>query len=626
MKNSYLLLILLFTINASAQIPAGYYDSANGLSGFALKTELRDITSQGHISRSYDQLYDGSGISGSQGYVDTHSDVDVSSGHIYENDGTVLDMYSENPENPANDTPDEGMPNAPTNDPYNFTHVTDSGGNQTEEGDCYNREHLVPQSSFGSNFPMQSDIHHVIPTDCRVNNFRGSLPFGEVASANWTSMNGSKRGSSDINGYSGTMFEPIDEFKGDIARALLYFATRYQNTVDGYTSFDMFNGTEDEVFFPWAIDMLLDWHYNIDPVDQRERDRNNAAYAFQGNANPFVDHPEYANMIWNPTPDTEAPTDPTNLIASSPTDFTIDLNWTASTDNIGVASYDIYINSIFAFNTTNPSSATATGLLPDTNYCFTIKAKDTAGNESGFSNQSCEMTTNNGSGTTDCANEDFTNIPTDNPSGYADRMWTGTNGTWNATRGRVDETITGKAITIDCRNSSNGTLTSPTVAGGIGNLTVTTQRKFTGSDGTFDVLINTVLVGTIPYNATEETTTITGINVEGNINLVIQDNDSGSARVAIDDLSWTCYTALSTNEFKLESVKLYPNPVKNNLHIALNSQLETSVNVFNILGKKVISKTITSSDTLNTRQLSQGIYIIKLTQGHNTITRKFIKN
>ena len=380
MKNFYILILLISSISF-AQVPSNYYDAITTETGYDLKTALRDIIANGHITRTYDQLRDGVGISGSQGYIDTHSDINVTGGTNYENDGTILDFYSENP-NGA--------------DPYNFNHGVDECGNQMAEGDCHNREHLVPQSSFNSAFPMQSDIHHVIPTDGRVNNFRGSLPFGVVATPNFTSLNGSKRGSSAVVGYSGTMFEPIDEFKGDIARALLYFATRYENTVDGYTSFDMFNGTEDQVFFPWAIDMLLDWHNNVDPVDQRERDRNDEAYNFQGNANPFVDHPEYADMIWDFTPDTEDPTNPTNLIASNPTDNTIDLSWTASTDNVGVVSYDVYIDNVNSHNTTS-TSFTVPGLTADTNYCFTVKALDAAGNESGFSNQDCETTTDNGS-------------------------------------------------------------------------------------------------------------------------------------------------------------------------------------------------------------------------------------
>lgn len=615
MKHLYALFLIISTIGF-AQIPSNYYDSANGLSGFVLKTELRDITTQGHFwsqnnPDSYDELIDA--------YVNTHSDVNVSSGNIYENDGTVLDFYSENPFNASSPTP-----NSPTNDPYNFTHIDDSGGNQTAEGQCYNREHLVPQSSFGSAYPMQSDIHHVIPTDCRVNNFRGSFPFGEVASANWTSMNGSLRGSSAISGYSGTMFEPIDEFKGDIARALLYFATRYQDTVDGYTSFDMFNGTEDDVFFPWAIDMLLDWHYNVDPVDQRERDRNNAAYTFQGNANPFVDHPEYANMIWNPTPDNEAPTNPTNLVASNPTDTSIDLNWTASTDNVAVVSYDIYVDGSNNFNTTG-TSFTVPGLTADTNYCFTIKAIDAEDNESDFSNQACEMTTDNGSGGGDCATEDFENLPTTSASSYIDRMWTGVNGTWNATEGRTDETINGKAITIDCRNSSNGTISSPTVAGGIGNLTVTTQKKFSGTDGTLDVLVNTVLVGTIPYGSTAQTTTISNINTEGNINLVIQDNNSGSSRIAIDDLSWTCYTALSIENFNLSNIKMYPNPIKENI-LNIKTTKVIDVEIFDILGKKLlVSKVDSNNPKININTLNKGVYLVRLNTKNGSTTRKLIK-
>jgi endonuclease I len=349
MKHLYILAVLISSLSYG-QIPTNYYDSADGLTGYALKSRLKTITSNGHQTRTYNQLYDGNGVAGSNGYEDTHSDTAVSTGTTYENDETILDMYSEKPSGP---------------DSYNYTHGNRQCGNQTSEGDCYNREHLVPQSSFNSEDPMQSDIHHVIPSDGRVNNFRGSLVFGNVASANWTSTNGSKRGSSAMSGYSGTVFEPIDEFKGDIARALLYFSVRYENTVDGYTSFEMFDGSNDAVFYTWAIELLLDWHNNVDPVDQRERDRNNAAYDFQNNANPFVDHPEYASMIWNPVTDTEAPTAATNLTASNPTVNSIDLSWTAGTDNVAVTTYDIYVDGSNTVSTSN-TSITVTGLAANT--------------------------------------------------------------------------------------------------------------------------------------------------------------------------------------------------------------------------------------------------------------------
>ncbi|WP_458629280.1 endonuclease [Winogradskyella sp. PC D3.3] len=605
MKHIYLLFLLVSSIGF-AQIPSNYYDSANGLSGFALKTQLKNITSNGHTPRTYDQLYDGSGVSGSNGYVDTHSDIDVTGGTNYENDGTVLDFYSENP---------TGV------DPYNFTHNVDEGGNQNSEGDCYNREHIVPQSSFNSNYPMQSDIHHVIPTDCRVNNYRGSYPFGNVGSANLVTDNGSKRGTSAMPGYSGIVFEPIDEFKGDIARALLYFATRYESTVDGYTSFDMFNGTEDQVFFPWAIEVLLDWHNNIDPVDQRERERNKAAFNFQGNANPFVDHPEYADLIWNPTPDTEAPTNPTNLVASNPTDNSITLSWTASSDNVGVVSYDIYIDGTYSFNSSN-TTVTATGLTAATNYCFTVKAKDAANNESAFSNQDCETTTNNGTiGGSDCLTETFENLDTSIGS-YSTVSWIGDEGgTWTATDARTDQEINmTSAITI-----RDGVLTLPTTPGGIGALTVTTKRVFSGSDGTFNVNVNGTFVGTIAYSDTEQTVTIPNINIENSVSIVIDGNSASGNRVVFDDLSYTCYSALNIEEFDVASVKIHPNPVKHSLTVDLKSQVSTSIEIFDILGKRVFKNTISKTSNLNLQNLKSGIYIVKISQGKSTVTKKLVK-
>ncbi|MGJ8550248.1 endonuclease [Winogradskyella wichelsiae] len=607
MKKNYLLIITFFvTFIGFAQIPSNYYDSANGLTGFALKTQLKDITSNGHTARTYNQLYNGDGVSGSDGYVDTHSDIDVGGGTNYENDGTVLDFYSENPTG---------------TDSYNFTHNVDSGGNQNSEGDCYNREHLIPQSSFNSNYPMQSDIHHVIPTDCRVNNYRGSYPFGNVGSANLTSDNGSKRGTSSMSGYTGIVFEPIDEFKGDIARAILYFATRYEDTVDGYTSFNMFNGTENQALEDWAVTVLLDWHYNVDPVDQRERERNNAAYNFQGNANPFVDHPEYANMIWNPTPDEESPTNPTNLVASNPTDNSITLSWTASTDNVAVSSYDVYMDGVFSFNTSN-TTANATLLISDTNYCFTVKAKDAAGNTSAFSNQDCETTTNTGTvpGTI-CLTETFGNLDTSIGS-YSDIIWTGDQGgTWSATDARTDQTInSSSAITV-----RDGMLTLPATANGIGSLTVTTKRVFSGSDGTFNLNVNGNLVGTIAYTDTEQTITISNINVENNVSIIIDSNSDDDNRVIFDDLSYTCYSTLNIKDFNIQTVKLHPNPIQSDLTVALKSNIDTNIEIYNILGKRVFKNTISKTSTLNLQNLKTGIYIAKITQGNSTITKKLIK-
>ena len=601
MKQSYFLIITLITTTIGfAQIPSNYYDSANGLTGYSLKTQLKNIITNGHSDQGYSSLY--------TGYVTTHSDNVEESG--YENDNTVLLFYTENP---------TGI------DTYNYIHDTDENptgtncGNYNSENDCYNREHIIPQSSFGSASPMQNDIHHVIPSDGYVNGQRGSLPFGTVGSANWTSQNGSKRGSSSVAGYGGEVFEPIDEFKGDIARSILYFVTRYENTVNGYTSFEMFNGTESQALEDWAISILLDWHYNVDPVDQREIDRNDAAYNYQGNANPFVDHPEYANLIWNPTSDTQDPTNPTNLMASNPTDNSIDLDWTASTDNLAVTSYDVYIDNVFAFNTSN-TNVTATGLTSDTNYCFKIRAKDAAGNTSGFSNEDCETTTNNGSGTTECLTETFENLDTSIGS-YSNVTWTGDDGgTWNATDSRTDQSLNSSAITV-----RNGVLTLPSTSGGIGTLTVTTQRVFSGGSGTFNLKVNGNVVGTIAYDDTVQTITIPNINIENSVSVVIDDNSTSSNRVKFDDLSYTCYTALGIEEFDTVNVKLHPNPFKNNLTVDLKSDIETNVEIFDILGKRVFQNAFNRTSTLNLQALKTGIYIIRISQNNKTISKKLVK-
>lgn len=283
----YLLLFLLLNFSLlNAQAPNGYYSSADGLVGSELKTQLKEIIddidngdgSSVHVDQGYNALWVAYQNQGS-GDLDSYSS--------YENDNTILDIYSEDPD---------------SSDPYNFIPVNDQCGNYQDEGDCYNREHTVPQSFFDSNSPMRNDYHSTFPTDGKVNGFRGSLPYGEVSNASNTTANGSKIGASSSAGYSGNVFEPIDEFKGDIARALFYFATRYEdqlNNPDWDDPNNNFLSDDSSQFYDqWLIDVLLTWHQQ-DPVSQKEIDRNNNGFSHQGNRNPFVDHPEYVIAVWD---------------------------------------------------------------------------------------------------------------------------------------------------------------------------------------------------------------------------------------------------------------------------------------------------------------------------------------
>lgn len=246
-----------------AQAPANYYASADGLTGDQLKVALHNII-KGHTSITYGQIWNAFWSTDNKG------------------NGIVWDMYSDRP----NGTPD-----------YTFHLGQDQCGNYSGEGDCYNREHSWPSSWFNDQSTPRTDMHHIFATDGFVNNQRGNLPFGEVKSANWISSNGSKRGSCKTSGYSGTVFEPIDEYKGDFARAIMYMSVRYYGEDASWSNSDM---TTKSVIKPWAVTMLLRWN-DQDPVSTKEINRNNAIYRdYQHNRNPFVDHPEYARMIWDP--------------------------------------------------------------------------------------------------------------------------------------------------------------------------------------------------------------------------------------------------------------------------------------------------------------------------------------
>jgi endonuclease I/uncharacterized protein (DUF2147 family) len=250
-----------------------YYDSVSDMTGYTLKTGLYNIIKD-HTTRTYADLWT---------FISTNT-LDT----YYENDNSILDIYTENPS---------------ASDSYNFIAVTDQCGNYSNEGDCYNREHSFPKSWFDDASPMVSDVHHIFATDGKVNGYRSNYPYGEVASATFTSSNGTLLGSpTTALGYTGTVFEPIDEFKGDLARAYFYMATRYQDIVGAWQENSdnanaVLDGSSDQVFEPWVISMLKSWNES-DPVSQKEQDRNEAAYLYQGNRNPFVDHPEYINQIW----------------------------------------------------------------------------------------------------------------------------------------------------------------------------------------------------------------------------------------------------------------------------------------------------------------------------------------
>lgn len=281
MKRIYLsLCAVLFSLIATAQPPTGYYNTAAGLSGSALQTALHNKIDN-HTVLSY-----------TPGLWNAYYTTDKRPG----SGSYVWDIYSDIP---------GGTP------PYKYTLGSDQCGNgNNSENSCYNREHVWPQSLFSSDPPMVSDLWIVYPTDYYVNNQRSNYPYGKVGTATKTFLNGSKMGNNIYPGApSGTCFEPIDSFKGDIARSYFYIATRYLGEDASWNTWDM---AVKAVLKPWAVQMLLDWH-RLDPVSTKERNRNNAVYALQRNRNPFIDSPVYAECIWGSTTNCRIPTAVANV-------------------------------------------------------------------------------------------------------------------------------------------------------------------------------------------------------------------------------------------------------------------------------------------------------------------------
>ena len=240
-----------------------YYANADGKQGAALKTAMCVIILP-HTQRTYDNLW-----------TDFQT-TDVRS------DGKVWDMYS-------NST--------------NFTFVTDQAGQYSKEGDKYNREHSFPKSWFGEAAPMYTDLHHLYPTDGFVNGKRANYPFGETNGEDYKSANDfSKLGDCTYPGYTGTVFEPADEYKGDFARTYFYMVTCYEDQLPSwYSSNTEARPTLDGNKYPglseWQLNMLMTWAKN-DPVSEKETNRNNAVYAIQNNRNPFIDYPGLEEYVW----------------------------------------------------------------------------------------------------------------------------------------------------------------------------------------------------------------------------------------------------------------------------------------------------------------------------------------
>ncbi|MBQ6080245.1 MAG: endonuclease [Muribaculaceae bacterium] len=258
----YLLLLVVMAVGlqAVAAIPSGYYNNALGKNDQQLMSSLHQIIN-GHYRIYYGNLWE------------KFKTTDC-------NGNTIIDRYSTT----------------------QFTYSVDQCGTYNTIGQCYNREHSVPNSWWGGGSSdadtMYTDLYHMYPVDGWVNGQRGNNPFGDCA--NGTACGTGKLGSCTHSGYTGTVFEVADEYKGDFARTYFYMVVRYMDRVGSWTNglgSVVFTNSSYKHLTPWAISQLLEWHRN-DPVSTLESNRNEAVSGIQHNRNPFIDHPELAEYLW----------------------------------------------------------------------------------------------------------------------------------------------------------------------------------------------------------------------------------------------------------------------------------------------------------------------------------------
>lgn len=317
-------------------------------------------------------------------------------------------------------------------DPNNINNIIDvyrnaSYGKISGGVGAYNREHVWPKS-YGfptlnqDNYPY-TDCHHLFLSDGGYNSSRSNKPFrfcNSGCAEKLTDFNNGRGGGTGVypgnsNWTTGSFTQGTWETwggrKGDVARAIFYMAARYDGGTHGITGAaepDLIvtdsetqidsgkTGANESIAYMGMLSDLLQWHV-IDPVDDDERWHNEIVYSFQGNRNPFVDHPEWVSCVFQNIctpgpPDTTSPAAPSGLAATAG-NASVDLTWMANGES-DLAGYNLFRSTTTGGPYTkvngaliSGTSTTDTGLTNGTIYFYVLQAVDTSNNSSPDSNE-----------------------------------------------------------------------------------------------------------------------------------------------------------------------------------------------------------------------------------------------
>ena len=245
-------LVAKWTKNTSAL--TGYYASMEGHLDETFKTSLHKLLKETHTTkRSYSQLWE---------------------------DLASLDQDPNNSENILCIYTGRSIPIA----------NRDKG---TAGNNIWNREHSWPNShGFSSqDYYAYTDLHHLFASEKNINATRGNKDFNKVTNGNHDEYG---------NKWDNTYFEPRDEVKGDLARAMFYLVVRYDdpNELDLELSETSTGSSSNKTGKLGILSVLLEWNI-LDPVSEEEKLRNEKAFAIQGNRNPFVDYPEWVSYLYS---------------------------------------------------------------------------------------------------------------------------------------------------------------------------------------------------------------------------------------------------------------------------------------------------------------------------------------
>ncbi|WP_109301265.1 endonuclease [Aquimarina sp. AU474] len=456
MKKVLLLLLAVSAIGYS-QVPAYYNDVNINLTGQSLQTELGTKVTNTHVTF----------LTYTPGVWDAlkQSDIDPTDA------SKVILVYGFN-DTDGNSTTDRTRG------------VNNNGGGSTD----WNREHVYPKSLGNPNLGTEgpgADAHHLRPADVQRNSSRGSRKFAD--------------GSGNSGATSQGHWYPGDEWKGDVARMMMYMYIRYGNRCLPKNVGIGAAATSDSNM----LQLFLEWNAE-DPVSQLELQRNPVLESVQGNRNPFIDNPAFATKIWGGPQaedrfgntgggeDTVAPGTPSNLVSNNTTETSTILTWNASTDNVGVTGYDIYRDGSL-LNTSSTASFNVSGLTANTTYTFFVRAKDAAGNVSAASNTVNVTTQDNTSGggvatelffseyiegssnnkALEIAN--FTGVAI-NLSGYAIKKQTNGSGSWSSGL-NLSGTLPNNEVYVAANNSATNTIKNEADV-----LSSSTEMVFNGND------------------------------------------------------------------------------------------------------------------------------------------------